>query len=437
MGSLFTKIFLSFWLAALLLGGAMFAAERYLGEDYLAQVGERVEAHAETVSTLLSDQGLPAVNRWLAGMRRSEHMLLVLLDRQGHPVPDPRLPRRLRDRLSDAQLTPGIHHLHEDIFAVVRPVPGSNPPLYLAAVTRLEHAHYLPLAARLAIAVVISGLVVLGLATLMTRPIRRLRAAAQALAEGDLSVRVGYRGRDEVAALARDFDIMAARIRDLLEAQRRLLRDVSHELRSPLARLRVALELARRKGDTATALERIEREADRLEVLVGDVLSLARLESTQTTLARKPVDLAALLEGIVHDADFEAQARERRVQFAAEAPATVLGDAVLLRAAVENVVRNAVRHTAPETTVEVALRHENRRAVVEVRDHGDGVPESELDRLFEPFTRVGEGRDRASGGYGLGLAISRRAAEAHGGDIHAANAVDGGLRVTLSLPLAD
>jgi signal transduction histidine kinase len=318
---------------------------------------------------------------------------------------------------------------------VVRPVPNTEPPLRLAAMVRLNQKRYLSTASRFGVAILVSGLVSFGLATIITRPVRRLRGAAQALADGDLTVRVPARGRDEVAALARDFNVMADRVRDLLESQRRLLRDVSHELRSPLARLRVALELARKKNDTEALLARIEREADRLEGLVSDVLSLARLESGQTRLQRERVPLDELLAAIAQDAAFEAEATGRRVIWGGSAAVEVDGDPVLLRAAIENVVRNAIRHTPPDTAVTMALTLEPGHAVVEICDGGPGVPEEELGRLFQPFTRVGEARERASGGFGLGLAISRQSVEAHGGRIAAANTAAGGLCVSLRLPL--
>jgi signal transduction histidine kinase len=436
MGSLFSKIFLSFWLTALLLGGAFFAVERHLGEDYLARAGERMDAHAETAAALLAEGGEQAVSPWLERLRRERRPPPALLDEHGR-VLGGRLPRRLTRRLEQHPPTPGSHPLRRGMHALVRAIPGSEPPRYLLAVIHRPPGTHLPAGARLAIAVPLSGLICLGLAALITRPVRRLRGAAQALAAGDLSVRVGYRGRDEIAALARDFDTMAARLRDLLEAQRRLLRDVSHELRSPLARLRVALELARKTGDSETALTRIGREADRLESLVADTLSLARLESGQSALDRRPVDLTGLVASVVQDADFEARAADRRVTLEAADGAGVAGDPVLLRAAIENVVRNAVRHTAKDSTVEVRLSVTDGEVRVAVCDRGPGVPAEELERLFEPFTRVGQARDRASGGYGLGLAIGRRAAQAHGGGIRAANRESGGLCVALWLPLAD
>jgi signal transduction histidine kinase len=430
---LFSKIFLSFWLAVLLLGAAVFTTERTLGDDQLGQAVERTDAHAETVAALLADEGMPAVRRWLAGMTHSERTPLLLLDADGRPVANQPFARRLREHLQDGLAT-GTHHVAPGVYVVVRPVPTTEPPLLLAAVVRVSNVHRLPFLARLAIAVGVSGLVSFGLAALLTRPLRRLRTAAQAIAGGDLDARAGYAGGDEIAALARDFDVMADRVRDLLEAQRRLLRDVSHELRSPLARLRIALELSRRKGAAGLELERIEREADRLEHLVSNVLSLARLEAGKTRLIRQPVQLAEWLAPVIQDAAYEAAAAGKGVEFECAGDARVQADPVLLRSAVENVLRNAVRHTPEGSSVLVHLAVTEDGADVTVRDHGEGVPEAELTHLFQPFTRVGEARERSRGGFGLGLAISRQAMEAHGGRIDAENVPDGGLRVRLHLP---
>ncbi len=436
MYSLFTKIFLSFWLAALLLAATMFAAENYLGEDAINRETQRIDAHATTLSTLLNDEGMPAVYRWMGGMVRREHIPLVLLDSSGHLLEDQPLPPPLRERMEEQVMEPGVHTVREGVIAIVRPVPNTMPPLFLGAIVHLKHAREIPLWARLTAAIIVSCLVSLGLAALITRPVRRLRHAAQSFAEGDLGVRVPVRGRDEVAALGNDFNTMADRLRDLLEAQRRLLRDVSHELRSPLARLRVALELGRKKGDTAMVMERIEREADRLESLVSDVLSLSRLEAGNYNLKRQAVALDELLAVVAQDAAFEAEAQNKVVQGDFAGDVVVYGDPVLLRSALENVIRNAVRYTLEGTSVLLSLHVEEAEAVVSVRDHGEGVPENEIGKLFQPFTRVGEARDRARGGYGLGLAISRQAVEAHGGKIGAANVQNGGLVVTLRLPLA-
>ncbi len=435
MRSLFLKIFLSFWLVALLLGSAQFLASRYFFTPDLELAGQRLEGYAETLGAVFAERSPTNMRRWMEEFSRRSGRAIrpLIIDADGRDARGRQVPPPLAERIRNGQRD-GSAELHPGLFAVLRPIPGT--PLTLAALIPVQPGHDLPVAARVALAVVVSGLVCLGLAALLTRPLRDLRRATRALAAGDLSARVHARGHDEIANLGHDFDRMADHLQALLEGQRRLLRDVSHELRSPLARLKVALELARAKGDTATALTRIEREADRLEGLLAEVLSLARLESGRAELKREPVALAPLLEGIVRDAAFEAEAAGRQVVLEAETTPSVNGDPALLRSAVENVVRNAVRYTAPESQVSVALAKTGEQAEVRVRDHGPGVPDSELERLFEPFTRVSAARERGSGGYGLGLAISRRAVTAHGGNITARNHPDGGLEVTIRLPLA-
>ncbi|HKB66019.1 MAG TPA: ATP-binding protein, partial [Pyrinomonadaceae bacterium] len=278
------------------------------------------------------------------------------------------------------------------------------------------------------------------LAKHLTSPVAKLRAATQELANGNLSVRVspalGNR-RDELASLANDFDEMAEKIQLLIDRQRRLLGDISHELRSPLARLNVALELARqRSGSEATsALERIQREAEILNEMIGQLLALTRLESGAAEIKKVEVDLESLLRDVVKDADFEARARNRSVRLVATEPVRIEGVPNLIRRAIENVIRNAVHYTAEQTEVEIKLFTDSEaRAVIVVRDHGPGVPDEALNEIFRPFYRVDEARDREAGGVGLGLSIAERAVRLHGGSVEANNASDGGLVVTLSLP---
>ena len=265
---------------------------------------------------------------------------------------------------------------------------------------------------------IVGGLVCLGLAWHLTAPIRRLRTATQRLTAGDLTARVGseqIRGRDEIAALGRDFDLMAERIEELLTTQQHLLRDISHELRSPLARLSVALELARQRSgpEAGGALDRIGREAERLNDLIGQLLTLTRLENGGERIARGPVSLKPLIQAIAADADFEAQTHQRAVRAVVAEEAVIHGSEEMLRRGIENVVRNAVRYTAEGTEVEIAVSRRRGdsgdAAVIRVRDHGPGVPEEALSRMFLPFYRVADARDRQTGGTGIGLAITERA----------------------------
>ena len=278
------------------------------------------------------------------------------------------------------------------------------------------------------------------LAWYFSRPIRALRCAFEAAAAGDLAPRFGPapKGGDELSDLGRDFDRMSGQLRALMDGQRRLLHDVSHELRSPLARLQAAVGLAHQQPDkVANSLERIERESIRMDKLVGELLTLSRLEASPGVVRREPLDLTELVDAIVADARFEvAQAgngAQPRIVVDAAGPLPVDGDPDLLWSALENVVRNAVKHGAHGGLVEVVLRAEGGTALVEVRDRGPGIAPDDLPAIFEPFFRAGASRTGVDG-HGLGLAIARRVVQAHGGAIVAANRHDGGLRVAITLP---
>jgi two-component system sensor histidine kinase CpxA len=226
---------------------------------------------------------------------------------------------------------------------------------------------------------------------------------------------------------------MADRIETLLKAERRLLADISHELRSPLARLGVAIELARSGPDPGAALDRIQKESDRLNSLVGQLLQVTRAEGDPSSLRHQQVRLDELVQQLVDDAGIEAASRGSAVRYDTRTPVTVEGDPELLRRAVENVIRNAIRYSPRNAAVEVSLTRRDGKAVVDVRDLGPGVPDEALPRLFDAFYRVESDRDRASGGIGLGLSIARRAIELHRGSIRARNAGPG-LEVEMELP---
>lgn len=287
-----------------------------------------------------------------------------------------------------------------------------------------------------------TGLVSVLLARYLSRPVRVLKRAAQRMSAGDLTVRVAHElesADGETLELGREMDRMAHRISDLLEAQKQLLRDVSHELRSPLARLNISLELVRRRcpPDVEPALLRIERDTDRLNTMIGELLTLSRLESNRAIEKPEAVDLDALVEDVVGDVAYEAEQQGVEVVVESEVDADVDGSRELLRRAIENVLRNAVRFTEPGSSIEVKLERTGDRAKLVVRDHGPGVPEDALKKIFEPFHRVATDRARASGGTGIGLAITERAVALHGGHVVATNAEGSGLRVEIELPVHD
>jgi signal transduction histidine kinase len=284
----------------------------------------------------------------------------------------------------------------------------------------------------------IVGLVVLlcyAFAYHLTSPVRRLRSVVDCFGRGDFSARAPASRKDELGELARSFNEMASRIQTLLAAERRLLLDISHELRSPLARLGVAVELARSGEDREHMLDRIQKEADRLNELVAELLQVTRVEADPSMQKNDMVRLDELLGDLVYDSLLEAKTKNCTLLLKAPVPAILCGDEELIRRALENVIRNAIRYAPHNTSVDVELTKSPAAALVTVRDYGPGVPPEALSRIFDPFYRVDSDRNRASGGLGLGLAIARRSVELHKGKLSAQNA-NPGLLVTIQLPLA-
>jgi signal transduction histidine kinase len=286
---------------------------------------------------------------------------------------------------------------------------------------------------RVALALLISALLCYALSRLMTNRIRQLQLASRSLADGALETRIAVRerGGDETDELARDFNSMASQIERQMEAQQRLLGDVSHELRSPLARLRIALALAQDdSGNSARHLQRIDQEAERLEELISQLLS-ARAEQTSLEVH---IDLAGLLRELCADASFEGEPQGKRVQLScAVEEAVVPSHGDLLKKTFENILRNAIKYTRENSVVYAQLTRENGHFVVRIEDQGPGVAESEIGKLFDEFYREDTARPRETGGYGLGLAIARRAIAGHHGTIRAENTKNG-LAIIASLP---
>lgn len=287
---------------------------------------------------------------------------------------------------------------------------------------------------RLALALLISGLISYAVSRYLTRSLKHLQLASRSLAEGDLDTRISVpdRGGDETDELARDFNSMAGQLQEKIQAQKRLLSDVSHELRSPLARMRVALALAEKDPQRSEEqLVRIEKEAERLDELISQLLSVP----DGPVDFEDSIDLVTLLESLCGDADYEARSTEKSVQFLCEMAELVIrsqGD--LLKKAFENVIRNALKHTPKDCPVDVRLERLQNEIQVEIRDQGPGVDDVDLARIFEPFYRTDLSRQRETGGVGLGLSIASRAIKRHGGTITAQNTTPG-LCIQISLPV--
>jgi signal transduction histidine kinase len=278
------------------------------------------------------------------------------------------------------------------------------------------------------------------LAHYFSRPIRTLRKAFDAAANGDLDTRIGSamaHRRDELSALGADFDRMAEHLQALVKGKQRLLHDVSHELRSPLARLQAVIDLIQQQPERLEELiARIGRESDRIDRLVGELLTLARLDSGLPGSQAVAVDLAEIIGAIADDAAFEAETKQCRVDVRLPEKSRMTGYPGLLHRAIENIVRNAVRHTPEGSTISVRgeTNSEGNWLFLHVMDEGKGVSEEVLKLIFEPFYRSGSA-DRFQG-YGIGMAITRRVVEAHGGEVTVKNREQGGLQVTMKFPLS-
>jgi two-component system, OmpR family, sensor kinase len=450
--SLYWRIFLSFWLAlALILIGTVSLVvngeqQRRFSQAWIL----RGELYAEATQAFESG-GPGALRSWLTGMDRPDiASLIYILDSSGREMLGRAIPDALRDspeRLAASGNSLAL--LHPTMRGVGGPLVlvGADGKTFHVIIGPLRSGPHLfgelempaVSTATLFIALVVSAVVCFFLARYLVAPVDQLRRATRQIASGDLDVRVSekLKGRhDELGLLASDLDTMSERVRNLLELKQQLLRDVSHELRSPLARLQLALSLARRGESTGVDrhLDRIACEADRLEELIARTLKLARLERPMQGVQSEPLDVAELLTNIVADVGIEADARNCTVALDTERVLPVSGDRELLRSALENVIRNAVRYGPTGSKVGIEARRVDARIEVMVRDSGPGVPEKDLELIFEPFYRVDAARNRAGGGDGLGLAIAARAVGIHGGRIQARNLTAGGLVVHLTLP---
>ncbi len=447
-GKLFLKIFVAFWLACCAVLASWMLASNYFDEQPPAAFERDDPSRGPPPRFLLrslyelQNVEFARLQEKVEHARKRHGVAIYLIDANGRELLGQTTPQEvldLADRLEGPrrrvmQVLPTgrmiAHRLHRSDAGPVHAVFVFGPPR--GALGVLGENPWL----RILLAVLVSGLVCYGLSRLMTSRLKQLQLASRSLANGDLDTRltVRDRGGDETDELARDFNSMAAQLQQRIQAQKRLLSDVSHELRTPLARLRIALALAEQDADNREQhFKRLEQEAERLEELIAQLLSSA---DSQVNLDSH-IDLVTLLRQLCADAGYEGNAAGKSVRLHTDQrQAIVASSGDLLRKCFENLLRNALTHTAPNTVVDVTLRQQQNRVVICVEDRGPGVPEAELGRLFEAFYRVDSARTRETGGYGLGLSIAQRIAAQHGGTLTARN-TGNGLELTAELPLAE
>ena len=448
MRSFFVQIFLSFWIATILI---YVVAMRTFPRDRESSggVSEALASSTGAAAHVLVAEYEHGGCKGLGGASRE----FILLNSSGDALCGPNLPPALRSFAlqspSDGKATTkrigaswvcamSLHQTNGATLIVVHSIPEG-----LRRWWPTQPASALP----------ISFLVTFLFAYLLTRPMRALSIAIRKFTAGDLSVRVPGRnpqwrgiGGADVHTLIDDFNKMADRIQDLMQSQRVLVRDISHELRSPLARLRLALELAREDpAHAGLQLDRVEHEADRLNAIIGETLTLSLMESSQDLLHAKQFSLTSLFDDLLPDMQFEAEARHMRLKFSAAPEAiTIAGYPELMRRALENVLRNAIRYSPPQGLVDIEIQTQmarngasgsTRMAEIRIADHGPGVPEASLSKIFGPFFRVDASRQESTGGFGVGLAIAERSIHLHGGTIRAENRREGGLLILIRIPV--
>lgn len=456
MNSLFIKIFLWFWLAVALTVAALTLAIGITDTgsvDAPTLIDGTMKIYSRNAFRQFETQGISGLSNYVGEIANETDMKATLIDENGVELIAENI-QKFPEFMQSIATNP--ENLNRTLLV------SKNPGFFVLRVSEIgggkKLAFYTMLvktpfdgtkfvittyALRILFVLLTAGILCYLLALYIASPISKIRNATQQLADGDLSVRVSPimgRRRDELAGLARDFDGMAAKIESLMSAQWRLLRDISHELRSPLARLNIGVALARKRANAETnqAFDRIEQESAQMNEMVNQLLELDRWEFATEEQPNEQIDLGKLLGEIVSDADFEARNQNRKVTIIQLQNCTIKGVPSLIRSAIENVVRNALRHTDEATSVEIQVYCENKngteQAVISVQDQGAGVPESAIKEIFQPFFRVDDARDREQGGTGLGLAITERAVRLHQGTVTARNEVNKGFIVEIRLP---
>jgi two-component system sensor histidine kinase CpxA len=449
--SLFLKIFLWFWVTVIAIGislvltfllqpgrmsshwhDGLISSARYSG----AVAVEEAELH-----------GTAAASLYMKQMGSSSHTHACLFDEAGNAIAgdSPELFARNISLVLSRQNASII--VKDGIARVAMSIQGSSGRKYIYAAeipTGAPTISRTEIIIRICVVLLVSFCICYLLARYITTPILRLREAAQLLAAEDLSARASVemeRRNDELGSLVRDFNAMAGRIEELVSRQQQLIYDISHELRSPLARLNVALDLARERKGNDSAFDHMEQDLERMSEMIGRMLTVAKLDTSSEPVQMARIDLGELVSQVVRSAEFELRERDNAVRLTMHGECLVLGNAELLQSAIENVIRNAVRYTTSDASVDIHLERLEKTdgsfILLSVRDYGVGVPDAELANIFRPFYRVADDRDRQSGGAGLGLAIADRVVRVHGGTIRAHNASPQGLRVDIFLPAAE
>lgn len=445
---LFWKIFLPFWVAQAVLLGALYLRLHYRITSehpwWIQPERREMPVLANLAAQTFEQQGQGALAVLLDELSLPNRSRFWLVDANGRELSDRQLPQRILDDAAKAEKTEGLHRSYEANVLAATASTARGKYTLIAELVPPPLSERIPgdIIWTLKLGTIFSAIVCFLIAHYLTKPIERLRNATHQLARGNLDIVVGANlghRRDEIADLMRDFDTMAAALRKQIKSERSLLSGVSHELRSPIARIRLALALAREADATERQemLDRIEQDTIQLDSMLERILTVSRLESGQLKPKFETFSLNELVDDVLRDARFEAAATNATITCVAVVNnIQVTGDPGLLRSAIENVVRNAIFYSGEggKIAVELTQTDNGGGACVTVRDNGPGVPPEKMQLIFEPFYRVDDSRGSATGGMGLGLAIANNAVVSHGGGIIARNVEPHGLEIQLMIP---
>ncbi len=456
MNTLFARVFVSFWIVLGIIIAGCVATTTMVAWHRIDELSAiNFEQMNKDAQTALHDSGEAGLKSWL-GAVESEYpgVDVFVLDGTGNDILRREVPARLHEWLArgngqklisdnpeQSPLAPSIQHSASHLLESSQ-ILAANGQNYTLAVAWFGSSpidvlgSYNIVVALLPLAVLVSAVASWLLARYISAPIHDLQQGARVLAGGNLDAKVGERfsrRNDEIGTLARDFNHMAAQLKSQIQAKEVLLRDISHELRSPLARIQIAMGLATLdSANVEVQHRRIERDIERMNALIEEIIRLERLNSAPNSFQMEEVDLIALLHDVISDAAVEAKKGNRRIVLEGAGRLYLRGNSEMLRRAIENVVRNAIRFSPENSEIAVSVGEGSEHAVVSVRDRGPGVPDADLQRIFEPFYRVSTARQRDAGGTGLGLAITARVMTVHNGQVAAQNHAEGGLVVTLT-----
>lgn len=448
MHKLYWKIFLSFWVVTSFLVILTMGITGTLTRQSSIPVSEKIfiNSYANAAVATYESGGKKALIQWIKHIALSKHLTIYLLSSNGKIIGLGKTPdgvSKLYVNFLKNKIPEGI--FRQSNFLVSHEILTLSQTTYRLVAelhTPISHLIEIPwggMSFVLIIAIILSGLVCILLSLYLTKPLSALREAAKSIAKGHLDTRVGdeiKNRKDEIAGLAAEFDTMAKRIEQLITSKERLLQDISHELRSPLARLQVAVALVRSNNgqQNDTLYDKIETEIHRLDTLIGEILTVAKLLKPQATLQKDDCDLNGLIQEIINDANFEFASKNSHITFQQE-NVTIRADRNIIYHVIENIIRNALRYTENNTDILISLAQSNNKALIEIADHGPGVPEEDLKKIFDPFHRVDDSREQSTGGYGLGLSIAKNGVRLHKGRIYAENLTPRGLKVSIELPL--